>query len=514
LFNQFDILEDPDFNVTLELRSMSFDVRAFGGFCGGCSDEDGDGFGKIGGQACTFPGADCNDGDVNINPGAGEICDNIDNNCDGEIDEGFDQDDDGFKTCENDCDDSNPLINPAATETCDGIDNSCNGNVDFAAILGDLDNSCGADSCQGTDTFFDNFCNEGVGCAANSLTQDNDGDGFNGLCTDCNDNSDITHPGAPEFCPDDGIDNNCDGETVFDCNAFCDADNDGFFDDSKFFCLFGRDCDDTNAAINPDADEICNGVDNNCDDDSGFWIAAGQTTSNRDSDPTTGVDNRDTDNDLVNDCSVDICLNTPAGAAVNAEGCVAKQLKQKASNQYADLEADLLQPGSEIGQGEYQDVLDQYLLPAKLGIINNNYLFKFDVKVTINGSEVEVKKGSTTYDHQNNAVEKLEEFKGKKINNVEIRNIPSINNELNEIEIKLVEDSRILADILLTELDCGSLSGSAATECNLGLSFFTEAPTKSTRAEQIDVYKKAWEQGVKVLEIQGIQGSIACTSCN
>lgn len=57
-----------------------------GGLCPGCIDRDGDGYGV--GAACLGP--DCNDGDRDIHPGATEVCDTIDNNCDGRADEGFD----------------------------------------------------------------------------------------------------------------------------------------------------------------------------------------------------------------------------------------------------------------------------------------------------------------------------------------------------------------------------------------------------------------------------------------
>jgi cysteine-rich repeat protein/parallel beta-helix repeat protein len=424
--------------------------------------------------------------------------------------DGYDKNYDGVS----DCDDTNPAINPGAAETCNGVDDNCDGIFDYISSYGDLDDSCGANSCEGTDIYFDYYCDEGTGCTANQLVQDDDNDGYNGLCTDCNDNDNGIYPGAQEVCPDDGIDNNCDGISTVNCDAICDFDQDGWWDSSKWYCVGGSDCDDSNGAINPNADEICNEVDDNCDDDTGYWIAPGQTTANWDDIPTTGVDNRDADNDGVDDCLVDQCYNTPAGAEVNADGCTAKQLKQKAASQYSDLEDELLQSGSEIGQGEYQDVLDQYLIPAKIGIANNNYLYMYDVEVMIDGVLTQVYKGSTTYDNQKVVVDKLEGFKGKKINDVEIRNIPSINNEFDDIEQKLVEDSGMIASILLTDLDCNSLGGDARSECNLGWDYYNEAPTKSNKAEQIDYYKKAWEQGVKALEKLGMDEPIACPACN
>ena len=102
--------------------------------CSNCQlyqDNDNDGY---------YANIDCDDNNPSIFPGANEICDGIDNDCNGQVDEIFDIDGDGFTTCQGDCDDSDPNIYPGATEACgDGIDNNCNGQIDEGCLnIGDI----------------------------------------------------------------------------------------------------------------------------------------------------------------------------------------------------------------------------------------------------------------------------------------------------------------------------------------------------------------------------------------
>jgi hypothetical protein len=124
------------------------------------SDTDSYGNATVSESTCDGPptgyvtdNTDCDDTDVSINPGRVEICDAIDNNCNGQVDEGLtdfyyeDGDNDTFgrpglgtEACSappgmvadnTDCNDSNANINPGHVEVCnDGMDNNCNTAVD------------------------------------------------------------------------------------------------------------------------------------------------------------------------------------------------------------------------------------------------------------------------------------------------------------------------------------------------------------------------------------------------
>lgn len=98
-------------------------------------DTDLDGFTSIG--SCLGSADDCNDNNADVYPGAAEICDGLDNDCNGQIDDGFtptDADGDGYYgpgSCgaiADDCNDDDATVHPDALDIpYDGIDQDCNG---------------------------------------------------------------------------------------------------------------------------------------------------------------------------------------------------------------------------------------------------------------------------------------------------------------------------------------------------------------------------------------------------
>ncbi len=252
-------------------------------------DSDGWGTGSADNRCSTpsYPhatqGGDCNDANPAIHPGQAESCNGIDDNCVGGIDEGLvftdyfaDADADaygtgaansacaspgtGWATASGDCDDSNASINPGRSEVCNGIDDDCVGGPDNGLVF--------------TDWFADNDGDAyGSGAATNDCKAP--GGSWSAAAGDCNDGNGAIHPGATEVC--NGVDDNCAGgidEGIATSAWYRDVDNDTFGDVSQRqdrcsapngFVGDSADCDDTNPAINPDAQEICNAVDDDCD---------------------------------------------------------------------------------------------------------------------------------------------------------------------------------------------------------------------------------------------------------
>ncbi|MEY3213701.1 MAG: hypothetical protein RIT28_4182 [Pseudomonadota bacterium] len=209
---------------------------------------------------------------------------------DSEINDFVDLDADGFVSDE-DCDDDNAAVNPAATETCDGVDQDCDGEIDEGAadatawpvdedgdgyasatgaviaceppegtpeLLGDCD-----DDDDGVYPGAPEDCGDGdLNCDGEPSDLDTDGDGAID-CEDCGPDDALISPDATETC--DGVDQDCDGEIDEDATDastfYTDSDGDGFGDADAPLAACAlteglseddTDCNDADAAVNPD----------------------------------------------------------------------------------------------------------------------------------------------------------------------------------------------------------------------------------------------------------------------
>ena len=136
-------------------------------------------------------------------------------------DENHDKDGDGFTENMGDCDDADAEINPLAEEICDELDNNCNGVID-------------ADS-EESPTWYRDADGDAVGVEAFTENACTRPEGYVAFFGDCDDEDPDVNPNAEEVCDDK--DNNCntltddEDDTLYAPSAtlyYIDADGDGF----------------------------------------------------------------------------------------------------------------------------------------------------------------------------------------------------------------------------------------------------------------------------------------------
>ncbi|MBM4355446.1 MAG: hypothetical protein FJ109_16940 [Deltaproteobacteria bacterium] len=254
---------------------------------------------------------DCAPVDSQAYPGADELCNGKDDDCDGMVDEGYpDSDSDGLHNCIDDDDDDDgfadpgdckpqdPAIFPGAPETCDGKDNDCDFDVDESYPDADAD---GQADCVDSDLDGDGVGNDKDNClkVSNANQADSDKDGHGDACDSDGDGDGI--PDALDNCPGlfnpaqkdldadgkgDACDADVDGDQVADDVDNCklvpnpgqqDSDKDGggdaCDDDTDGENVLNQwDCAPEDPYVSPSAKETCDGLDNNCNGsaDEGF----------------------------------------------------------------------------------------------------------------------------------------------------------------------------------------------------------------------------------------------------
>ena len=274
------------------------------------ADTDGDGYGDPGAvqRACAQPegfvvdATDCDDAAAGVHPGAQEVCDGVDQDCDGQIDEDAsdvltfyaDADGDGWG------DAGSPVTGCTAPE----------GAVDNSGDCDDADNDIhpGAPETDCTDPV-------DYDCDGITVYADDDGDS-SAACEDCDDNDADVRPDAQEICNARDTDEDCDGLADNDdpsaagtATFHLDSDGDRYGDPAQTLNLCdatagyvadGTDCDDSDAAVHPGAQEVCDALDTDEDCD-------GPADDNDPSVSGQGTYYLDSDLDGFGDISVQTC---------------------------------------------------------------------------------------------------------------------------------------------------------------------------------------------------------------
>ncbi len=209
----------------------------------------------------------------------------------------------GYVANSNDCDDSKSSVHPGATELCNGINDDCDAQIDEG--FPNLGNTCyaGTGECRASGRYVCNASGSGTTCNAtpgsptaetcNNRDDDCDGQVDDHLTRTCGSNVGVCSTGtetcsagswgscqgnvgpSSETC--DGKDNDCDGtiDNGVKTTFYLDSDGDGHGDSTKTTQACGvpngyvtnhDDCDDSRGSVHPGATEDCgNGIDDNCD---------------------------------------------------------------------------------------------------------------------------------------------------------------------------------------------------------------------------------------------------------
>ncbi len=235
-----------------------------------------------------------------------ELCNQQDDNCDGQIDETF-----PFLGEACDSDDADDCLNGIYNCSPDGITLICENDENVLESCGNNQD----DNCNGIS---DEDEEDAEGCVVYVLDADEDGFGTNveaeesskclcqpqapykaplDLATDCDDSNPNIHPDATEDC-ETSADDNCNGNIndadAIGCSSwYKDSDGDGHGSTTSsclcsamapYTATLSNDCDDGKASVHPGATEVCNGINDDCDQLTDEAGATGCTTYYKDLD--------------------------------------------------------------------------------------------------------------------------------------------------------------------------------------------------------------------------------------
>jgi len=230
-------------------------------------DHDGDGYNACSDHDEHSTSCDCDDEDAAIHPGAVELCNDKDDNCDGHKDEGLtrattcgtgacaatgtEKCDDGEWKEENECTPGDP-----ASETCNGIDDDCDGSIDENLSQ---ESTCGTGACAATGN---KSCNNGEWTDDTCTPGEASSESCNGIDDDCDGTVDEGFSEVSETC--NNIDDNCNGQIDENLSQDTTCGVGACASTGVKVCTAGSWGGDTCAPGTPTT-ETCNGIDDDCD---------------------------------------------------------------------------------------------------------------------------------------------------------------------------------------------------------------------------------------------------------
>ena len=271
-----------------DVDGLTASVCTLAGGCPACQDGDGDRFGE--GAECDGP--DCDDTRADVHPGAFETCDGVDEDCDGDVDEGFGvggecdgEDSDrcafGRLVCSPGGDEAvcGPEEIEDIEEVCDGLDNDCDGVPDNGPGMCPDGQACVEGRCVGCDPEreicdgVDNDCDDevdedfavGEPCAVGDGVCEEAG---RLICTAARDDVRCdAEPGAAAAEACNGLDDDCDGvvDNVLGVGDACVAGRGACEARGELRCAPDGGAPQCSAAPGPAGGEQCNGLDDDCD---------------------------------------------------------------------------------------------------------------------------------------------------------------------------------------------------------------------------------------------------------